>query len=363
MKIKSRHTHKEQDVSFINWYYDTPNKEDFIVTEWDDLVYWQLIDSKGVKNDHKIIARDHAQRIHDKDPKKNSMRELTQSEWEELRRHFFDSSVPNFALEEKATVQLKNIEKEFLRYVAKSIDNVKSTKTFADAHGFSVSTINDVAKSLNEKYLITMTSEAGLDPITQRSYTSFRCEPTPLGANLIENGIVSLKKPLSRFKLELSHKIALGALLVAIIVLLFGNNIVGRIRAGYSVDHKVKTDTSVVDQSRQETTIDSLKLPYLENVPILDKGLFIKHYYNDLVLGGVNIDTISIGVRSKAGESMKLYRINMEISLSINQEPYIEFEYKGIVYSLEIIGQHYAFHCTLKSIENPTLRMKSYVEL
>lgn len=184
MRVRYRHSDKIQDVSFLNWFYDTPNKEDYIVIDWGDLVYWQLIDKYGTINDHRIIAKDHAKRIHDNDQKRNSIRDLTSLEWEELRTKFYDSPKKHLSIKEDKEIELRSIEKELLRYISKSTDRVKRTKTFADAKGFSVSTINDVAKSLKEKYLITATAEAGLDPKTQRQYLSFRCEPTSLGDDL-----------------------------------------------------------------------------------------------------------------------------------------------------------------------------------
>lgn len=184
MKIRNRHSDKIKDVSFISWFDKTPNKEDFIVIDWGDLVYGQLIDKKGIKSDHQIIARDHAKRIINSDDRKYAIREITESEWAELRSQFHDFPTSNSTKGEE--IELKKIEKELLRYISKSDDKVKSTKTFADAKGFSVSTINDVAKSLKEKYLITTEIEAGLDPKTQRSYISFRCESTPLGDDLLE---------------------------------------------------------------------------------------------------------------------------------------------------------------------------------
>lgn len=246
MKVRSRHSDKIQDVSFINWFYDTPNKEDYIVIEWGDLVYWQLIDKDGIKNDHRIIVKDHAQRIHDLDQKRNSIRDLTPLEWSELRRQFFDSPIPNSKIKEEKEIELRSIEKELLQYVSKSTDKVKSTKTFADAKGFSVSTINDVAKSLKEKYLITTEIEAGLDPQTQRSYTSFRCESTSLGdeylisleRNIKDQEIKTAKNepqiekenssPKNKRKLTLGEKLGICSLIVAILVLIFGNNLLER---------------------------------------------------------------------------------------------------------------------------------------
>ena len=166
-----------------------------------------------------------------------------------------------------------------------------------------------------------------------------------------------------KFKLELGHKIGLGALVVAIIVMLFGNNIWGRFKNKNNSEIKAKSETKSVNELKPDTLLKSYKLPYLENVPIIDKGLFIKYYYNNFVISGVNIDTISIGARSKSGESLNLFNVNREIRLDITQEPFIEFDYKGTLYSIEISGRHYLFFCTLIKNVNQTLRMKKYKEI
>ena len=78
MKVRSRHSDKKKDESFINWFYRTSNKDDFVIVDWGDLVYWQLIDKDGNKNDHRITARDHAIRIIDLDSRNNTLRELSE---------------------------------------------------------------------------------------------------------------------------------------------------------------------------------------------------------------------------------------------------------------------------------------------
>jgi hypothetical protein len=159
----------------------------------------------------------------------------------------------------------------------------------------------------------------------------------------------------NKFKLELGHKIALVSLFIALLVFLFGNNIMGRF---YSGDSQSEVDADTINSVKSERIIDTLNLPYLETVPILDKGLFIKYYFNDLVLGGANIDTVRINMRTKTGESLKMTSSNNQINLDINTEPYIEIEYKKKFYSFETTGRHYEFTCIIKEINTPTLQLR-----
>lgn len=43
--------------------------------------------------------------------------------------------------------------------------------------------------------------------------------------------------------------------------------------------------------------------------------------------------------------------------MDITQQPYIELEYKGSVYSFEILGKHYSFDFILKKDIVPTLNL------
>lgn len=190
------------------------------------------------------------------------------------------------------------------------------------------------------------------------------CDSFKLGANKKHEAVFmpssdeTKKKP----KLELSHKIAFGSLAVAIIVLIFGNNIWGRLMG--DDDKAIKSDSIKVSTAPlRDTTIANIKLPYLDNVPIIDKGLFIKYYYNDLVFGGVNIDTIRISSRTSTGENLEIRKSEHEVSMDITKEPFIEFEYKGILYSMEIVGKHYSINCIIKENISPTLTLKKFKDL
>jgi hypothetical protein len=168
-------------------------------------------------------------------------------------------------------------------------------------------------------------------------------------------GIQNKPSEKKKFKLELGHKIALVSVAIAFLVLLFGNNIIGRFSNN---NDQTKVETTEISEIKTDRIIDTLNLPYLTSIPILDKGLFMKYYFNDLIIGGANIDTIKINTRTKKGEYLKMTNANNEISLDINTEPYIEIEYKNKFYSLETTGRHYTFNCIIKEIRTPTLQLK-----
>ena len=176
-------------------------------------------------------------------------------------------------------------------------------------------------------------------------------------AERLQDYIGKENKPLEKkkFKLEIGHKIALVSLAVAILVFLFGNNIIGRFN---NTESKTNIDTNQTTVINTDRIIDTINLPYLETVPILDKGLFIKYYFNELIFGGANIDTVKINTRTKTGEYLKMNSSNNEITLDINTEPYIEIEYKKRFYSFEVFGKHYTFNCIVKEIKTPTLQLK-----
>jgi hypothetical protein len=104
-------------------------------------------------------------------------------------------------------------------------------------------------------------------------------------------------------------------------------------------------------------TIDSLKLPYLKNVLILDKGIYLRYNYNDLLLGGANIDSIKINARTYDGESLKFKKHDRTVGFDITKKPYIELEYKGSVYSIEILRIHSSYSYILRKNIFPTLSL------
>lgn len=169
------------------------------------------------------------------------------------------------------------------------------------------------------------------------------------------------KESAKKVKLDRKEKIALIGLVVAITVLLFGNNIWDRL--SWKNDSVTTNDSTPEIESNRETTLAKIQLPYLENVPIIDKGLYIQYYYNDFVIGGINVNTIRINARAKTGESMNLSKSNNEIHMDITKEPYIEFEYKGCYFSIETSGSHYLINCIIKKNVEPTFSLKGFDEI
>lgn len=163
-----------------------------------------------------------------------------------------------------------------------------------------------------------------------------------------------------KIKLEFVHYFTIISAICGVVVSLFGNNIWGRLTGKEHTE--TKSDTITIEAKvKHDTTLFVKELPYLENIPIIDKGLFIKYYFNDFIIGGANLDTISINARTKSGESLQL--IKREMEMDINDEPFVDFKYKGVFYSIEITGHHPTITCLLKQDVQPTLMLKKYNDL
>jgi hypothetical protein len=189
-------------------------------------------------------------------------------------------------------------------------------------------------------------------------------EKLKIVVNDVTNDLYSLhinSQPTNKSKWERSHKIALASLIVAVIVLIWGNNLYDRVTKSSNTQNSV--DDSIVKTLSIDTTAVVKQLPYLENYPIIDKGLYVKYYYNSLVFGGVNIDSIQINARTISSEPLEITKEKNFASMDITQEPCIEFKYKGKCYSIDLRGKHYDFKMTLKEIVNPTMTLKKYNEL
>lgn len=119
----------------------------------------------------------------------------------------------------------------------------------------------------------------------------------------------------------------------------------------------IEADEEIDGNHSGQKILDTLKLKYLENVPILDKGIFLRYNYNDLQIGGANIDSLKINARSYYGNLLTISKYEGKLELPITKQPYIEFEYKENNYSIEVLGQHYSFVCILKKDIVPTLNL------
>ncbi|MCC7026193.1 MAG: hypothetical protein IT265_04505 [Saprospiraceae bacterium] len=176
--------------------------------------------------------------------------------------------------------------------------------------------------------------------------------------NDIRPDITNVKR---KIKLEFIHWFTIISCVIGVMVFLFGNNIYGRFSGNENPE--IKSNEQIWRKENFDTVLTTINLPYLENFPIIDNGLFIKYYFNDLIFGGINIDTVAMNARSKSGENLALRKSKGEIYMDINKEPYIEFEYKGTLYSIETVGRHYSFLCTIRKSINQTLQMKRYNQL
>lgn len=97
--------------------------------------------------------------------------------------------------------------------------------------------------------------------VTVAPYSPFHFIIRPEGEKILltpekldDNGNIICKK---KFKLELGHKIALAAFIVGLIVLLFGNNIIGRLKETNDSVAKpsVNIDTTKMDSNRNRDLI------------------------------------------------------------------------------------------------------------
>lgn len=157
--------------------------------------------------------------------------------------------------------------------------------------------------------------------------------------------------PDKKKKWEKGAIISLISLIIAFTVLLFGNNLVSRFS-----NEPIK-QKELLKKNNSNIVVKTFNLPYLENYPILDKGLFVKYYFNNLILGGANINGIKINARGKNGDKIEINRetLGNNFEIDINEQPYIEIEYKKKFYSIEILGKHYSFKCKIDEIKKPTL--------
>ena len=277
----------------------------------------------------------------------------------------------------------KNVPFNFRNIVAYSLKHYDTTITeFNDIHNDLKNEVKDHhIKRLNNIAMVASQINKDIGKIWHQQYdnkdydnTDFKvveqiyCDTRDMAVNLLDTANIAKRlqdfigkqdktSGKKKFKLELGHKIALASLAVAMLVFLFGNNIVGRFGSDKS-ENKIIADTTNLVSTDMERSIDTLKLPYLEAVPNLDKGLFIKYYFNDLIFGGANIDIVRINTRTKSGEYSKIKSSNNEIIFDITAEPYIEIEYKKKFYSFEIVGRHYSINCIIREIVRPTLQLK-----
>ncbi len=118
------------------------------------------------------------------------------------------------------------------------------------------------------------------------------------------------------------------------------------------------------DAKTRHRVIKSAELSwYDEPIALLDNTLFVSQDFQSVKFGGRNINLVTIDIRTKKGHAVE-WRVQKDakhsysIVLDVKAEPYIEFEYRGVLYALEFIGPVKA-KFTLSKIDEPTLQLKA----
>ncbi|MBU3010713.1 hypothetical protein KO506_04830 [Polaribacter vadi] len=258
-------------------------------------------------------------------------------------------SINNILIDNKHLNINTQKEKEYLFELSDKI------KTFGISRGYFLKNGDNGWMKLSEKGIDLKDSKKGVSKFTYSSNQKFE---------FTYDGIISYIK---------SNKIA--AIILVVIVAFFGfskiineitqtkenfekfNNTSEEPKSEDTISTEL-TENQVKKSNSNPILMDSLELPYLKNYPILDKGIYLNYHFNDLVLGGVNIDSLKINGRTYDGEPLEFRNYNKTIETSITQQPYIEIKYKGNFYSIEILGKHYSFDCIIKKNIIPTLNLK-----
>lgn len=95
------------------------------------------------------------------------------------------------------------------------------------------------------------------------------------------NYFIGRRKPQPKPK----QVIGFVSLLISVLVLMFGDNLYDK----FDRNKKSKLSNIAISNAKTKLTkysIDSIERPYLASQPIFDSGLYLKHYFNDLEIGG-----------------------------------------------------------------------------
>lgn len=136
--------------------------------------------------------------------------------------------------------------------------------------------------------------------------------------------------------------------------------LVGLYKTGNESNNQKKPPETTVQKKLSAATNSSLassgSLPYLENLPILDKTIYLKYSYNDLLIGGKNIGKLKVAARTHDGRDAKPFYESYPkaVTLDIHEKPYVEFEYADKYYSVEITGEMHSYKYTLSVIPDQT---------
>lgn len=158
----------------------------------------------------------------------------------------------------------------------------------------------------------------------------------------------------------------IASLIVAIIVMVFGNNLYEKFKSKQGIEDTKINASSIANN--EDRFIDSIVLNH-ENHQIIDKGLYITNdYYDRLILSGANIDSIKINAIDERSEQleMKIEEEGKELQFSLYYKPRIELVYKRKYYSIDIeLQENQDFRNTeylaiIKEVKVNSLNLKNW---
>ena len=85
MIIRHKLIDKVEEKSYRSWDLNVVNKDNYHVEDWGDLVMGREIERDGTKRDWAICDRDHMVRMIESNPSHFDYRELSKSEWRNLK--------------------------------------------------------------------------------------------------------------------------------------------------------------------------------------------------------------------------------------------------------------------------------------
>lgn len=176
-------------------------------------------------------------------------------------------------------------------------------------------------------------------------------------------------KPKRTFKTETI--VGVSTVVLALLGFLFGDNVISNFTqeetneptSNIKISETKQDENPVIETIKTDKEIRTFSMVYLQAMPILDNGIFVKYSYNDFLFGGVNLENVKINSRARNGEKLELMKEDDGLRISITDEPYLEFEYKSKFYSIQVLGKHYSFEVKLKEIVEPTLRLLEITDL
>lgn len=175
----------------------------------------------------------------------------------------------------------------------------------------------------------------------------------------INNGIIKNKE--SDKKSKTTFVISVITVVIVILTFLFGNNIY--LNYFSSNEKEVKEEVIKKIEVKKNEIIDVFELANSNEKTILDETIYLKYSYNNLIIGGINLDSIKINARTINGEKLNLNQISNYIELDITEQPFIELKYKNELYSIKVLGKHYSFNVTIKKHVNSTMKLYDYNEI